>query len=64
MIDEPVELELRYWPDGPPEVMFGHFFVVAAFEELEELFELLEDEELVFVAEALTPDEALVFGSV
>jgi hypothetical protein len=71
VIDEPVEpveldeLEPLYWPGDPPEGMFGHFFVVAAFDELDELFEeLLEVEELDLVEEVLTPDEELVTGSV
>lgn len=64
MIDEPVEPVELVELDAP-EGMFGHFFVAAALAVLEELLEeLLEDEELVFVEEVLTPDEALVFGSV
>ena len=40
--------------------MFGHFFVVAALDELEELFDaLLDVVELELVEEVLIPDEEL-----
>ena len=80
MIDEPVEpvelvepvdpdeLGAPCWPGGPPEVMLGHFFVVAALDELDEPEELLDAlldvVELELAEEVLTPDEELDFGSV
>jgi hypothetical protein len=87
VIDEPVEpvklsvelvepegLGAPCRPGGPPEVMFGHFFVVAALDEpeepdepddLEELLDaLFDDVELELAEEVLTPDEEPDFGSV
>jgi hypothetical protein len=65
------ELGARYWPGGPPEVMFLHFFGVAALDELDEPDELDELLDALFevvglelAAEVLIPDVELDFGSV